>query len=156
MNNSFHTPILLITFNRPTHTRRVWEELKKQKPKYVYVFQDGPRNEEDIEKINLVQALFSEELDWDCELRTYYSEINLGCGKGPVTGISWFFEQVEQGIIMEDDCLPHPEFFGYCDELLIKYKNEHRVMVVGATTYHDDYPCDNSYLFSRYFTARKR
>lgn len=153
MQNRFETPILLITFNRPTHTRRVWEEITKQRPKYIYVFQDGARNEEDLEKIALVQAIFSEERDWDCELKTYYSDINLGCGKGPVTGISWFFENVEQGIIMEDDCLPHPHFFGYCDELLNKYQSEPEVMVVGATTYHDDYSCDNSYLFSRYFTG---
>ncbi|MGC3978994.1 MAG: hypothetical protein QM751_12700 [Paludibacteraceae bacterium] len=155
MQNTFEIPILIITFNRPTHTRRVWEEVKKQRPKYVYVFQDGARdgNDADMEKCEAVRAIFSEERDWDCELKTNYSNINLGCGRGPVSGISWFFEQVEQGIIMEDDCLPHPDFFGYCEELLNKYKNEPRVMVVGTTTYHNDYPCDDSYLFSRYFTG---
>ena len=153
MNNNFHTPILLITFNRPTHTRRVWEVIKKQKPKYVYVFQDGPRNDEDADKVASVQAIFSDNRDWDCELKTYYSNVNLGCGKGPVKGISWFFENVEQGIIMEDDCLPHPDFFTYCEELLNRYKTNQEVMAVGATTYHDDYPCSDSYLFSKYFTG---
>lgn len=148
-------PILLITFNRPSHTRKVWEAIKKQRPRYVYIFQDGARlgNAIDAKKCAAVRAIFEEARDWECELKTLYSDVNLGCGRGPVSGINWFFEQVEQGIIMEDDCLPHPDFFAYCDELLNKYKSCNEVMVVGATTYHDNYPCSDSYLFSRYFTG---
>lgn len=151
----FNTPILLITFNRPQHTRRVFEEIKKHHPQHLYVFQDGVRisNESDISKCAEVRSIFEEAMDWDCELKTFYSDINMGCGRGPAAAITWFFDNVEQGIIMEDDCLPHPDFFGYCDELLNKYTTEPEVMVVGATTYHDDYPCDDSYLFSRYFTG---
>jgi hypothetical protein len=155
MSNNFQIPILLIAFNRPNHTRRVWEEIKKQKPGYLYVFQDGARvgNEEDTEKCAAVRTIFSEPLDWKCKLKTFYSDKNLGCGKGPVVGISWFFENVKHGIIMEDDCLPHPDFFSYCDNLLNRYKKQTEVMVVGATTYHDNYPCKESYLFSKYFTG---
>jgi hypothetical protein len=149
---AFNTPILLITFNRPNHTRRVFEEIKKQKPRQLFVFQDGARegNEADMEKCAAVRAIFAELLDWDCELKTYYSDKNLGCGLGPATGISWFFENVEQGIIIEDDCLPHTDFFLYCAYLLEKYKDNKEIMFVGATTYHDHYPCEESYCFSKY------
>ena len=151
----FNIPILLITFNRPIHTRRVWDEIKKHRPKSVYVFQDGARerNSADIDKCADVRAIFEEPFDWSCEVKTFYSDKNMGCGLGPVTGISWFFEQVEQGIIMEDDCLPHPDFFTFCEEMLTKYQHNNEVMVVGATTYHDNYPCVDSYLFSKYFTG---
>ncbi len=149
------TPILLITFNRPTHTRRVWEEIIKQKPKHVFVFQDGVREGiiNDNQKCKEVREIFEAKLDWDFELKTYYSDTNLGCGLGPGTGISWFFENVNQGIIMEDDCLPHPDFFPFCEEMLSRYRKSKNVMAVGTTTYHDDYPCSDSYLFSRYFTG---
>ena len=151
----FKTPILLITFNRPDHTRKVWEEIKKQRPTQVFVFQDGVREENtnDKKKCAEVKDIFNETLDWTCELKTFYSEKNLGCGQGPVTAISWFFENVEQGIIMEDDCLAHPHLFGYCEELLNKYKSHKEIMAIGTTTYQDNYPCIDSYLFTRYFTG---
>ena len=155
MSAQFQTPILLITFNRPDHTRRVFEEIKKQKPKTLFVFQDGSRRDvqTDFDKCKEVRTIFDEPLDWECELHSLYSETNLGCGKGPVTGISWFFENVETGIIMEDDCLPHPDFFSFSEEMLTRYWGNNEVMVVGATTYHDNYPCQDSYLFSKYFTG---
>jgi hypothetical protein len=151
----FSTPILLITFNRPKHTLKTWEAIKKYHPQKVFVFQDGARvdNIDDLDKCKAVRAIFSEKIDWDCELKTFYSDVNLGCGGGPVKAISWFFEHVSDGIIMEDDCLPHDHFFKYCQILLDRYKQINEVMVVGATTYHDNYPCNDSYLFSRYFTG---
>jgi hypothetical protein len=133
-NNTFNTPILFITFNRPTHTCRVWEEIKKQRPKYMFVFQDGARegNEIDKEKCAVVRAIFEEPLDWDCELKTYFSDVNLGCGKGPATAITWFFENVEKGIIFEDDCLPTESLFRFYEELLGKYKYDNRVSLITA------------------------
>ena len=93
----FKTPILLITFNRPDHTRQVFEAIKKQKPAQLFVFQDGARegNAGDIEKCKAVRAIFDEELDWECELHTNFSTVNLGCGHGPSSAITWFFEHVE-------------------------------------------------------------
>ncbi|MFQ3244783.1 MAG: hypothetical protein ACI9WC_001627 [Arenicella sp.] len=151
----FSTPVLLITFNRPEHTKRVWAEIKKHHPREIYIFQDGERkgNTDDLIKCAKVRELFSEPLDWECQIKTFISGQNLGCGRGPVEAISWFFKNVDQGIIMEDDCLPHADFFGYCEKLLNKYNKNKQVMVVGATTYHDNYPCEKSYLFSRYFTG---
>jgi len=120
---SSHTPILFITFNRPDHTRRVFDVIRQQRPGVLYIFQDAPRekNLSDVEKCKEVRAIFEKGIDWECNLQTYYAKSNLGCGKGPATAISWFFEQLEQGIILEDDCLPHTDFFPYCEELLEKY-----------------------------------
>ena len=153
--NEFKTPILLITFNRPDHTRRVLEEIRKQQPTQLFVCQDGARegNESDRAKCEEVRAVVKELVDWPCELHTLYQTRNLGCGSGPQAGITWFFENVEQGIIMEDDCLPHPDFFGYCEELLNKYKDDERVQFINSTLYHDRWKCEGSYGFSHYMVT---
>ena len=150
MDKTFTTPILLITFNRPKHTRQVWDAIKKQLPKYMYVFQDGPRegNETDKEKCSAVRAIFDEPLDWDCEIKTYYSDVNLGCGKGPVTGISWFFENVEAGLIFEDDAVPHNDFFEYSAQLLEKYSNQKDIRAIGSMKIDRREYGNNSYYFS--------
>ena len=154
----FQTPILLITFNRPDHTRRVLTEILKQDPQALYVCQDGPRerNENDRIKCQEVRDVIDELIsvysknNKHFKLHTLYQPINLGCGPSPAAGISWFFEYVEQGIVMEDDCLPHPDFFGYCEELLERYKENEHVQFINATLYHDRWKCDASYGFSHY------
>lgn len=150
------TPVLLITFNRPDHTRRVLEAIVVSNPQDLYVFQDGARKgiKEDLKKCAEVRGVVEElTKDADVVLHTLYSEKNLGCGAGPMTGISWFFNQVEKGIVMEDDCLPHPDFFGYCEELLEKYKDDEKVLFINSTLYDDRWKCDASYDFSRYMVT---
>ena len=148
--------ILLITFNRPEHTRRVLEVILAATPQNLYVFQDGARegNENDLEKCAEVRQVVEELVkNTDAVLHTNYSDKNLGCGAGPMTGINWFFSQVEMGIVMEDDCLPHPDFFGYCEELLERYKDDEKVRFINATLYDDRWQCDASYDFSRYMVT---
>lgn len=147
---SYSTPILIITFNRPNHTRQVWEEIKKQKPKQIFVFQDGARanNASDIEKCAEVRAIFEEKLDWDCDLQTFYSETNLGCGKGPASAITWFFENVEEGLIFEDDAVPASDFFPYAEELLERYRNTEKVKAIGSMKIGDEVFGEDSYYFS--------
>jgi hypothetical protein len=149
--DSFNTPILLISFNRPNHTKRVFEEVKKQKPRFLFVFQDAPRPDKagDADNCRAVRDIFLESIDWDCELRTYYAQDNLGCGRGPSSAITWFFENVEQGIIFEDDCLPHPDFFQYCQQLLEEYKaDEHVSFIAGSNFQNGIMRGDGSYYFS--------
>ena len=149
-------PVLLITFNRPGHTRRVLETILAADPQDLYVFQDGARegNENDVRKCEKVrQVVEGLVMRTGTRLHTLYSEKNLGCGPGPVTGITWFFGQVEQGIVMEDDCLPHPDFFPYCEELLEKYKDVEEVQFINAALYDDRWQCEHSYDFSRYMVA---
>ena len=150
-----NTPILLITFNRPDHVRQVLIEIRKQQPAQLFVCQDGARegNQLDIERVQQVRDIITELVDWPCELHTLYQEKNLGCGPGPAAGITWFFEHVEMGIIMEDDCLPHPDFFAYCEEMLDRYNDNPNVQFINATLYHDRWQCDASYGFSHYMVT---
>lgn len=148
---AFQLPILLISFNRPRHTRLVLEEIRKQRPAYLFVFQDGPRksNPDDNENCAAVRNVISELIDWDCELRTYYSEKNLGCGPGPATAISWFLEHVEMGIIFEDDIVPHQDFFQYAETLLYKYQNDLAVRAIGSMKIGSKIYGNGSYYFSK-------
>ena len=150
-----NTPILLITFNRPDHVRRVLTEIRKQEPAELYVCQDGARegNENDRIKCQEVRDVVKELVDWPCNLHVLYQEKNLGCGAGPAAGINWFFEHVEQGIVMEDDCLPHPDFYGYCEELLDRYEDDERVRFINATLYDERWKCEDSYGFSHYMVT---
>ena len=95
-----NTPVLLITFNRPDHVRRVLGAIREAQPTVLYIFQDGPRegNAGDLEKCKRVQEVVWELVDWDCDLHTLYSECNYGCGAGPMTGINWFFHEVKEGL----------------------------------------------------------
>lgn len=155
------TPILLITFNRPDHTRRTLTEILKAEPQSLYVCQDGARNgnENDRIKVQEVRDVIEELTSVYAEnhpnftLSTLFSPLNLGCGPGPVAGITWFFENVEMGIIMEDDCLPHPDFFGYCEQLLERYKANEKVQFINSTLYHDRWRCEGSYGFSHYMVT---
>ena len=150
------TPILLITFNRPDHVRRVLTEILKAEPQDLYVCQDGARegNENDRIKCQEVRDVINELTSVHAiahrhfTLHTLYQKKNLGCGPGPAAGISWFFEHVEQGVIIEDDAVPHPDFFGYAEELLDKYKEDPNVRAIGSMNI-DIHPWgDGSYYFS--------
>ena len=123
-----NTSVLLITFNRPDHVRQVLTEIRKQQPTQLFVCQDGARvgNALDQQRVQEVRDVINELVDWSCELHTLYQEKNLGCGPGPAAGITWFFEHVEMGIILEDDAVPHEEFFEYASTLLEKYKENKR------------------------------
>lgn len=150
------TPILLLIFNRPKQTRQVLETILVSKPQELYVFQDGARedNEDDQKKCAEVRQVIADLTKGaDIVLHTNYSDRNLGCGAGPMMGIDWFFNHVEMGIVMEDDCLPHPDFFGYCEELLERYKDDDKVRFINATLYDDRWKCEASYGFSRYMVT---
>jgi len=124
----FEVPVLFLIFNREDTTQRVFDAIRLQKPKYLYVAADGARKDKpgEAEKCQRVRDIIKQ-VDWDCELKTLFREENLGCKIAVSTAISWFFEQVEQGIIFEDDCLPDPSFFPFCEELLIRYKDDTRI-----------------------------
>ena len=145
-----NTPILLITFNRPDHVRQVLTEIRKQQPAQLFVCQDGARegNKLDEERVQQVRDVINELVDWPCELHTLYQDKNLGCGPGPAAGISWFFEHVEMGIILEDDAVPHPDFFEYASTLLEKYKDDESVRAIGSMKLYDEKFGDGSYYFS--------
>lgn len=132
-----NTPIALITFNRPEHTARVLDAVAAARPETLYLFADGPRPDrpDDIPKCEAVRALV-DRIDWECDLRTNFSDRNLGCKYGPIAGIDWVFETAEEAIILEDDCLPHASFFRYCSEMLEHYRHDERVMMLSGYNYY--------------------
>jgi len=148
---TFSTPILLIAFNRPDYTMRVLKAILAAKPQDLYVFQDGARegNEDDLIKCAEVRQVISElTKEQDLVLHTNYSDKNLGCGPGPMTALNWFFSENEMGIIVEDDAIPHPDFFPYAEELLLKYKNDESVFAIGSMKVDKHKWGDGSYYFS--------
>lgn len=149
---STHVPVLLVIFNRPQKTREVINALRQVKPAKLFIAADGPRSYhlDDIEKCRLARRAASE-IDWSCEVSTRFLDENVGCGVGVSSGISWFFQHVEQGIILEDDCIPHPDFFQFCTELLDRYALDQRIMGINGLA---PYPSRNhpyDYHFSRRF-----
>jgi len=144
------TPILFLIFNRPDTTEKVFEIIKAQKPKYLYVAADGARPEKDGEAEKCVQTReIINKIDWDCEVKTLFRDENLGCKAAVSSAVTWFFEQVEEGIILEDDCLPNPSFFSYCETLLEKYRDDARIMCISGENPLDEPICSKSYFFSK-------
>jgi len=146
-------PVLLLAWRRPDRTKRVIEALRAAAPTSLYVACDGARTGEArmSAQVREVRKLVEEEVDWPCELRTLYRDDNLGC-RGAVSGaISWFFEQVEEGIVLEDDVVPGRSFFPFCAELLERYRDDTRVGVITADNFQTRPPRDGaSYYFSIY------
>lgn len=149
------TPVVLIVFRRPSLTQRVLERIAEVRPRKLFVIADGPRPDrpEDLAACRETRALI-DRVDWPGEIIKNYSDENLGCGRRPATGIDWVFEQVDRAIILEDDCLPDPSFFRFCEELLERYRDDERVMQIAGATWkprHRDLAA--SYYFSRFTTT---
>ena len=145
-------PVLVVGFNRPHTTRRVLEALRIVEPARVFLAVDGPRpsHPDDAQRVAQVRDLVSM-LDWDCEVQTLFRPENLGCKLGVSGAITWFFENVEAGIILEDDCVAHRSFFPYAAELLERYRNDERVLMVSGDNFQQGRRRnDFSYYFSRY------
>ena len=121
-------PVVFVIFNRPQCTAEVFAQIRKAQPKELYIVADGPRSDhpEDIKLCGECRAIV-ENVDWPCNVHKNYSDTNLGCGKRPATGFSWVFDQVEEAIILEDDCVPSMSFFRFCQEMLKKYRRDDRV-----------------------------
>lgn len=146
-----NTPILFLIFNRPDTTQKVFDAIRNAKPKQLFVAADGSRigKEGEKEKCESARAIINQ-IDWDCEVKTLFREENLGCGKAVSEAITWFFNDVEEGIILEDDCLPSQSFFRYCEELLIKYRNDERIMLISGDNFQfGKQRGDGDYYFSK-------
>jgi hypothetical protein len=144
------TSVALFVFNRPGLAARVFEAIRKARPPRLFLIADGPRHAEDEPKCEASQAL-AEQVDWDCEVLTNFSETNLGCGHRVASGLDWVFARTNEAIILEDDCVPVDCFFNYCDELLAHYRNDRRVMHIGGSSFlPPGGRCKHSYYFSKY------
>ncbi|MEA3452423.1 MAG: hypothetical protein U9Q83_11050 [Bacteroidota bacterium] len=144
-------PILFLVFNRPENTKKVFSAIRDAKPEKLFLAADGPRKDvpEDKEKCRITRNIATD-VDWDCELKTLIRDKNLGCGLAVSSAITWFFENVEEGIILEDDCLPSQSFFSFCEIMLEKFRNDERIMMVTGFNQFGEWNSDKyDYFFSR-------
>lgn len=148
---SVTTPVALFIFNRPEETKRVFEVIRRVQPRELLIVADGPRSDREVALTEAARAV-TEHIDWSCKVLRNYSERNLGCKQRVSSGISWVFEHVPEAIILEDDCLPEPSFFQYCETLLEKYRNDERVMHISGDNFQQQnkqFSLKASYYFSR-------
>jgi len=148
----FNTAILFMVFNRPFTTLQVFEKIRQARPSKLYVFSDGSRDgyEGEKERVAKVREIATT-VDWPCDVKTLFHEQNLGCKKGCITAINWFFDNEEKGIILEDDCLPHIDFFNFCENLLSLYVDDERVSFISGSNFQNGkWVGDASYYFSKY------
>ncbi len=145
------TPVVFLIYRRPDLTQQVFNEIAKAKPKQLFVVADGPKNPEDMPRCQATRAII-EQVNWDCEVKTNYADQNMGLRKRISSGLNWVFEQVERAIILEDDCVPHPTFFRFCEELLEKYKDDDRVMNISGDNFgYNKHP--RGVKYSYYFSS---
>ena len=149
-NKELKTAVLFLVFNRPDTTRQVFEAIRKAKPPRLYVAADGPREGKlgEVELIKEVRTIATA-VDWPCEVKTLFRDKNLGCKVGVSSAITWFFEQEEQGIILEDDCLPSPSFFKFCEIMLDKYRENKSVWMIAGFNPHQPGISSSEYFMSQ-------
>jgi hypothetical protein len=147
---SLSTPVALFIFNRPQLTETVLNVIAQARPRKLLVVADGPRFPEEAARCQQARDIVRA-VDWDCQVLTDFSPINLGCKRRVSTGLDWVFKSEPQAVILEDDCLPDLTFFRFCEELLEVYRDDNRIMMISGDNYqgsgqHIRY----SYYFSRY------
>ncbi|MDR0932927.1 MAG: hypothetical protein LBM70_07920 [Victivallales bacterium] len=147
-----NTPILFTIFNRPDTTSRVFDAIRLARPPKLFIAADGPRPDRPGEaELTEKTREIVHSVDWDCEVQTRFLDTNHGCRVAMSSAIDWFFSQVEEGIILEDDCLPSPSFFRYCQEMLAYFRLDERIInISGCNMQLGRHPVKESYYFSRY------
>ena len=152
LKENFNTPILFLIFNRPDVTQKVFDVIRKVKPKKIFIAADGPRlNKKGEYNKCLETRKIVDQIDWACEVKTLFRDKNLGCKVAVSSAITWFFDNVSEGIILEDDCLPNESFFRYCEYLLNKYRNDEKVfMISGDNFLPESLKIKESYYFTNF------
>lgn len=152
LNITFKKPVLFLIFNRPDLTENVFEKISTVQPCRLYIAADGPRSAHPLDKTLCNQSRkVINKINWDCKVKTLFREKNLGCKEAVSQAISWFFEHEDEGIILEDDCIPNESFFYFCQEMLDHYRDEKRVMHVSGNNFQKEFKRGGGdYYFSIY------
>ncbi len=146
---SFTTPVLFLIFRRKSVAVKSFEAIKKIKPVSLFIAADGGRNVAEHERCKSVRDAVLDMIDWDCKVETLFRDINLGCREAVSSAITWFFNHVNEGVILEEDCYANQSFFEYCEVLLNKYRNDNRVMSIAGTNFQNGIKRgDADYYFS--------
>lgn len=142
--------MLLMGFNRPDTTARVFEAIRSARPKKVYVSLDAPRPDVASDRSRCAAVRDVIQVDWPCSVQLRVGAEHLGCRDGVCAALDWFFEYEESGIIVEDDCVPNASFWKFCTEMLNKYKDDNRVATISGSNYEFGHSSrEASYYFSR-------
>ena len=149
-----NTAVLFIIFNRADLACAVFEKIREAQPKRLYIAADGPRKDrtDEPEKCELTRKSILDMIDWDCELKCKFEDQNLGCKIAVSSAIDWFFSLEEEGIILEDDCLPDATFFRFCEEMLSLYRANETVRMITGTNFRPSEAAANTYSFSSCFS----
>lgn len=140
-------PVLLTIFNRPEPTSKVFAAIREARPKRLFVAADGPRPDRPDDEAACQATREQIRVDWPCDVQWRIAEGNHGCRLGMFNAVSWFFEQVESGVVFEDDCLPHQTFFPFCAELLEHYRDDDRIFGISGNNFTQNRPDEDSYYF---------
>jgi len=150
--NQMDTAVVLIIFNRPSLTRIVFNEIRKVMPKKLFVIADGPRPDYDHDKIKCAEVReIIDAVDWECSVEKNYADQNMGLKRRVSTGLDWVFQNADKAIILEDDCVPDPSFFPFCEQLLNRFESDSRIFTItGQNLQKRGEAADYSYYFSIY------
>jgi hypothetical protein len=130
------SPVLFLIFNRPRHTKSTFAAIRKAAPPRLYIAADGPRSHKADEGILCEQArATATAVDWPCEVKTLFRNSNMGCAKAVSSALTWFFKHEPEGIVLEDDLLPHPDFFPFCDNMLEYWRDTDKIMHIGSNNF---------------------
>lgn len=127
-------PVVLLVFNRPDLTAKVFEAVRAARPPVLFVAADGPRGDrpDDVRLCSQTREIV-QGVDWDCDVHWKFADRNLGCGPAVSQAMEWVFDGVERAVVLEDDCVPDPTFFPFCDELLELYQKDSRIMQIAGS-----------------------
>lgn len=148
-------PVVMIVFNRLDTTYRVFEQVRKAQPSKLYIVSDAPRRQKKNEekKVEEVRHYIETHIDWECEKHFEYASENMGCQNRVSSGLNSVFQKEEMAIILEDDCVPHPDFFRFCEEMLFRYKDDERIMHISGCNLVPDHKTDEPYIFCTFYSV---
>ncbi len=144
--------VLLLFFNRPDSFEKVFAQVRKARPSRLFLYQDGPRGEQDLEGIMACRRI-AQDIDWECDVRRQYQERNYGCDPSGYLSHRWAFSMADKCIVLEDDVVPAQSFFPFCKEMLDRYEHDQRVwMVAGFNTDEQSTDIAEDYFFTSAFS----
>ncbi len=146
---SLDTPVLFVIYRRPEATRRVFEAIAAVRPRHLFIAADGPATRADRAACDETRTIV-QRVDWNCDAMRDFSDENLGLNRRMISAINWVFQEFDSAIVLEDDCLPHPQFFAFCSSMLRRYQDDARVVHVSGECYRARREGDASYFFSKY------
>jgi hypothetical protein len=143
------TPILFLIYNRANLTKISFEKIREIKPEKLYIAADGPKENDTVDLKKCMGARdIVKNIDWKCDIKILFRNKNLGCKYGVSSAIDWFFDNVDEGIILEDDCIPNESFFNFCETILNKYRENENIMHISGSTNKISENLVESYYFS--------